>query len=36
VAVEAVRSADTRVEEVRFILFDERTHEAFAAALQRG
>ncbi|MEU3171853.1 MULTISPECIES: O-acetyl-ADP-ribose deacetylase [unclassified Streptomyces] len=31
VAVEAVRAADTAVEEVRFVLFDARAHEAFAA-----
>ncbi|MGY0070870.1 O-acetyl-ADP-ribose deacetylase [Streptomyces sp. QTS137] len=31
VAVEAVRGADTAVEEVRFVLFDVRAHEAFAA-----
>jgi O-acetyl-ADP-ribose deacetylase len=33
VAVEAVRSADTRVEEVRFVLFDQATHEAFSRAV---
>ncbi|WP_316743990.1 O-acetyl-ADP-ribose deacetylase [Streptomyces sp. MK7] len=31
IAVEAVRESDTDVEEVRFVLFDERTYEAFAA-----
>ncbi|MEW2623362.1 O-acetyl-ADP-ribose deacetylase [Streptomyces sp. NPDC048106] len=31
VAVETVRAADTAVEEVRFVLFDERAYEAFAA-----
>ncbi|MGY6021346.1 O-acetyl-ADP-ribose deacetylase [Streptomyces spinosirectus] len=31
IAVEAVRAADTSVEEVRFVLFDERAYEAFAA-----
>ncbi|MEU1789007.1 O-acetyl-ADP-ribose deacetylase [Streptomyces sparsogenes] len=31
IAVETVRGADTRVEEVRFVLFDERAYEAFAA-----
>ncbi|PZH11323.1 O-acetyl-ADP-ribose deacetylase [Streptomyces sp. NTH33] len=31
VAVEAVRGADTAVEEVRFVLFDDRAYEAFAA-----
>ena len=34
-AIEAVRSADTRVDEVRFVLFDEATHRMFAAALER-
>jgi O-acetyl-ADP-ribose deacetylase len=33
VAVRAVRGADTRVEEVRFVLFDEATHGAFDRAL---
>ena len=33
VAVEAVRSADTRVEEVRFVLFDELAMTAFETAL---
>ncbi|MEU5612674.1 O-acetyl-ADP-ribose deacetylase [Streptomyces sparsogenes] len=31
IAVETVRVADTGVEEVRFVLFDERAYEAFAA-----
>lgn len=31
IAVQAVREADTDVEEVRFVLFDERAYEAFAA-----
>ncbi|WP_329415088.1 O-acetyl-ADP-ribose deacetylase [Streptomyces sp. NBC_00704] len=30
IAVEAVRAARTEVEEVRFVLFDERAYEAFA------
>jgi O-acetyl-ADP-ribose deacetylase (regulator of RNase III) len=33
VAVEAVRSADTKVEEVRFVLFDDAAHRAFERAL---
>lgn len=33
VAVEAVSEAVTAVEEVRFVLFDERAYEAFAAQL---
>jgi O-acetyl-ADP-ribose deacetylase len=33
VAVGAVRNADTRVREVRFVLFDEQTHSAFERAL---
>jgi O-acetyl-ADP-ribose deacetylase (regulator of RNase III) len=32
-AVAAVRAADTQVELVRFVLFDEETHRVFAAAL---
>jgi O-acetyl-ADP-ribose deacetylase len=32
VAVEAVRTTDTRVEEVRFVLFDQATHQAFSRA----
>ncbi len=34
VAIESVRTADTRVEEVRFILFDRPTYEAFERALE--
>ncbi|MEU1913352.1 O-acetyl-ADP-ribose deacetylase [Streptomyces massasporeus] len=34
IAVETVRAADTTVEEVRFVLFDERAYEAFAAQLR--
>ena len=34
IAVETVRAADTSVEEVRFVLFDERAYEAFAAQLR--
>ncbi len=30
IAVETVRATDTAVEEVRFVLFDERAYEAFA------
>jgi O-acetyl-ADP-ribose deacetylase (regulator of RNase III) len=33
VAIRAVREADTRVEEVRFVLFDPATYEAFRIAL---
>jgi|SRR6266536_1053854 O-acetyl-ADP-ribose deacetylase len=33
VAVGAVRAAETQVELVRFVLFDEGTHRVFAAAL---
>lgn len=33
VAIEAVRSADTKVEEVRFVLFDGEAMAAFEAAL---
>lgn len=33
VALPAVREADTRVEEVRFVLFDDDAYEAFQAAL---
>jgi O-acetyl-ADP-ribose deacetylase (regulator of RNase III) len=33
IAVEAVRTAQTSVEEVRFVLFDERAYDAFAAQL---
>jgi O-acetyl-ADP-ribose deacetylase len=34
VAIRAVLDADTEVEEVRFVLFDEPTHEAFRRALE--
>jgi O-acetyl-ADP-ribose deacetylase (regulator of RNase III) len=33
IAFETVRDADTAVEEVRFVLFDERAYEAFARQL---
>lgn len=33
IAIDAVRAAETSVEEVRFVLFDERSMAAFAAAL---
>jgi O-acetyl-ADP-ribose deacetylase len=33
VALRAVRDADTRVEEVRFVLFDGESHDAFERAL---
>lgn len=33
IAVETVRAALTEVEEVRFVLFDERAHEAFVVAV---
>lgn len=36
VAVEAVRGADTRVEEVRFVVFSDQAYAAFAAALAAG
>ena len=36
VAVGAVLRADTRVEEVRFVLFDPDTYEAFRDALERS
>src|SRR5438874_9082580 len=36
VAIEAVRNADTRVEEVRFVLFDERAYDAFDRALREN
>ncbi|REK92126.1 O-acetyl-ADP-ribose deacetylase [Streptomyces inhibens] len=32
IAIETVRSADTAVDEVRFVLFDERAYAAFAQA----
>lgn len=34
IAVDAVRATHTAVEEVRFVLFDERAYEAFAARLR--
>jgi O-acetyl-ADP-ribose deacetylase len=34
VAIDAVRNAKTAVEEVRFVLFDRSTHDAFARALE--
>ncbi|MEU0575817.1 O-acetyl-ADP-ribose deacetylase [Streptomyces griseoincarnatus] len=33
IAVETVRATDTSVEEITFVLFDERAYEAFAAAV---
>ncbi|GAA0630508.1 O-acetyl-ADP-ribose deacetylase [Streptomyces thermocarboxydovorans] len=36
IAVETVRAMDTAVEEVRFVLFDERAYNAFAARLEDG
>ncbi|MGH2789106.1 MAG: O-acetyl-ADP-ribose deacetylase [Actinomycetota bacterium] len=36
VALEAVATARTDVEEVRFVLFDERSHAAFDSALRTG
>jgi O-acetyl-ADP-ribose deacetylase (regulator of RNase III) len=36
VAVEAVRTAETRVDEVRFVLFDSPTHDAFERALGKA
>jgi len=33
VAIEAVRTADTRVEEIRFVLFDQTAYDAFDRAL---
>ncbi|MBL3666345.1 O-acetyl-ADP-ribose deacetylase [Streptomyces sp. M2CJ-2] len=35
IAVETVRAAETSVEEVRFVLFDDQAHEAFAAQVRR-
>jgi O-acetyl-ADP-ribose deacetylase (regulator of RNase III) len=35
VAIEAVRTAQTAVEEVRFVLWDGRAYEAFERALRR-
>lgn len=34
IAVETVRSTPTSVEEITFVLFDERAHQAFAAHLR--
>ncbi|MET8856647.1 O-acetyl-ADP-ribose deacetylase [Streptomyces sp. NPDC004579] len=34
IAVETVRAAETAVEEVRFVLFDERAYDAFAGQLR--
>ncbi|MFP8962657.1 O-acetyl-ADP-ribose deacetylase [Streptomyces nanhaiensis] len=34
IAVETVRATRTAVEEVRFVLFDERAHQAFAGRLR--
>ncbi|MGA5516477.1 O-acetyl-ADP-ribose deacetylase [Streptomyces pseudogriseolus] len=36
IAVETVRSTDTAVEEITFVLFGERAYEAFAAQVDRG
>lgn len=36
VAVQAVESAETKVEEVRFVLFDRATYEAFEHAREAG
>jgi O-acetyl-ADP-ribose deacetylase (regulator of RNase III) len=36
VAIESVQSADTEVDEVRFVLFDQASHEAFEGALSRS
>lgn len=36
VAVRAVLTADTRVEEVRFVLFDDGTYRAFESALAKA
>jgi O-acetyl-ADP-ribose deacetylase len=36
VAIRAVREADTRVEQVRFVLFEQATYEAFDRALAHG
>jgi O-acetyl-ADP-ribose deacetylase (regulator of RNase III) len=35
IAIEAVSTGDTRVEEVRFILFDQGAYQAFERALKR-
>ena len=36
IAVRAIREAETRVEEARFVLWDEDAHAAFRAALEQG
>ncbi|WP_369159792.1 O-acetyl-ADP-ribose deacetylase [Streptomyces sp. R02] len=36
IAVETVRTTDTTVEEITFVLFDERAYRAFAAQVDRG
>ncbi len=36
VAINAVKAADTRVEEVRFVLFDDEAYRAFERALADG
>ncbi|MGH2725311.1 MAG: O-acetyl-ADP-ribose deacetylase [Actinomycetota bacterium] len=36
VAIAAVRGAGTKAEEVRFVLFDRATHEAFERAMAEG
>lgn len=36
VAVDAARTAETRVDEVRFVLFDTPTHDAFERALGKA
>jgi O-acetyl-ADP-ribose deacetylase (regulator of RNase III) len=36
VAIRAVQEAESRVEEVRFVLFDKRTQEAFAQAMREA
>ena len=36
VAIQAVRTADTRVAEVRFVLFDQRAYDAFDRALREN
>jgi O-acetyl-ADP-ribose deacetylase (regulator of RNase III) len=33
VAIDAVRTTDTRVEEVRFVLFDQTAYDAFENAI---
>jgi len=36
IAIRAIREAETRVEEVRFVLWDEDAHAAFEAALENA